>query len=110
MRKEIKSLHKLTKRKQKKRSKKRRYESSDDSESDSEQDDGSYKHGIMTSDVGNCTDSLFKTNNDHLNSDSDSIITPNENIAQIKFVNQSSKKQAKVVTGVGTCSTIIAVP
>ena len=35
MRKEIKSLHKLAKRKQKKRSKKRRYESSDDSDSDS---------------------------------------------------------------------------
>ena len=64
----------------------------------------------MSSDVGSYTDSSFKTNNDHFNSDSDSIITPNENITPIKFVNQSSNKQSKVVTGVGTCSTICAVP
>ena len=64
----------------------------------------------MSSDIGSYTDSSFKTNNDHLNSDSDSIITPNENITPIKFVNQTSNKLDKVVTGVGTCNTISAVP
>jgi hypothetical protein len=64
----------------------------------------------MSSDIGSYTNSSIKTNDVHLASDSDSLITPTENIAPIKFVNQSSKKQSKVVTGVGTSSTVIAVP
>ena len=56
----------------------------------------------MSSDIGSYDNSSIKTNHVHLASDSDSFIMPNENIAPIKFVNQSSNKQSKVVTGIGT--------
>ena len=48
--------------------------------------------------------------NGHFN-DSDTKIDPSNNITLIKFVNKSLYNQhKKVVKGVGTCSTVVAVP
>ena len=119
MRKEIKSLRKSFKCKQKKGSKKRKYyESSDDSDSnsDSKQDDGCYEHGIMSSEIDNELISSFKNKNQSNRNSvslSDTKVHSNysNNITPIKFVDKPLYKEVmKVVKGVGTCSTVVAVP
>ena len=109
MRKEMKALRKITKRKLEKRDKKRKsYDSSDNSsDSDSEQDDGRYEHGIMLSEISNKLIGTFSTENTNAISNSNF----NNNITPIKFVDKPLYKHLmKVVKGVGTCSTVAAVP